>query len=283
VTVADEIGAMLEGTPGRFGAYDRNLVSNETVEVNAGEPMPAESAAKTFILVHYAGLVAEGSIDPVMSVPYTSADLCLGSGVLRYLSPGFSLTLEDLAWLMIVISDNVATHLVLSAVGGLEAVNKRMSSLGLTSAWVNPRFSHTDMMTEEPFATSTPRDLAEVYCHLDERCREKLFRQQSTDFLPRRLPHASGPADFGITMPVRVFNKTGGGFLTCTDSGLFETDDASWVVGAMAAEQQDLGYRGRRLRPDGLRPHRGTAVPPLGRVHRLIPRVVPGRLIRAPS
>jgi hypothetical protein len=68
-------------------------------------------------------------------------------------------------------------------------------------------------------------------------------RRQYTDHLPRRVPHMSGALDWGIQMPLRVFNKPGGGFLTCTDAGLFETDHASWIVAAMAAEQPDFASR----------------------------------------
>jgi beta-lactamase class A len=243
VGLSDDAEALLAQGAGLVGLYARNVGSNESIEVGHTDPMPAESAAKTFILVHYSRLVNEGAVDPDGRVPYTAADLCLGSGVLRYLSPGVALTLDDLAWLMVIVSDNVATHLVLNHVGGPDAVNERMAQLGLPTARLNPRFSHTQMLTDEPFATATPKDLAEIYVHLDDRCREKLFRQQFTDYLPRRLPHASGATDFGITMPVRVFNKTGGGFLTCTDSGLFETDEAAWVAAAMASNQQDFASR----------------------------------------
>ena len=44
-------------------------------------------------------------------------------------------------------------------------------------------------------------------------------------------------------MPVRVYNKTGGGLGTCVDSGRFETDDAAWIVAAQATDQQDFASR----------------------------------------
>jgi hypothetical protein len=121
-----------------------------------------------------------------------------------------------------------------------------MAGLGLTTAYLNPAFSHapSEMQGGELlFGSSTPRDLAEVYTHLDERCRKILFRQQFVDYLPRTLPHASMSTDWGFEMPVRVFNKTGGGLGTCTDSGLFETDTAKWIVGAQAMDQQDFASR----------------------------------------
>jgi len=50
-------------------------------------------------------------------------------------------------------------------------------------------------------------------------------------------------ADVGITMPVRVYNKTGNGVGRFIDSGLFETDTAAWIVAAMADQQTDLASR----------------------------------------
>ena len=41
-------------------------------------------------------------------------------------------------------------------------------------------------------------------------------------------------------MPVRVYNKTGNGLGNFIDCGLFETDNASWIVAAMATEQTDF-------------------------------------------
>jgi beta-lactamase class A len=245
VTLEADIRAILSERPGTFGIYARNLTTDETVGVNSDLVMPTESAAKTFILIHYAALVAGGVVDPAQRIEMTAADAAYGSGVLRFLAPGLQPTLEDYVWLMIIVSDNLATQVVLRSVGGAEVVNTTMAELGFETARVNPAFSHspTDAVTDELFGSSTPRDLAEVYTHLDNRCREILFRQQFGNFLPRTLPHAAMSTDWGFDMPVRVYNKTGLGLGRCIDSGLFETDDAAWVVAAQAMDQQDFGER----------------------------------------
>jgi beta-lactamase class A len=233
------------GRPGTFGVYARNLTTDETVGVNADLVLPTESAAKTFILVHYARLVAAGSLDAERRIEMKAEDAAYGSGVLRFLAPGLQPTLEDYAWLMIIVSDNLATQVVLREVGGAEAVNATMTDLGLATATVNPAFSHAFGAVEdvELFGSSTPRDLAEVYTHLDDRCRKILFRQQFVDFLPRTLPHGSQSTDWGFEMPVRVYNKTGGGLGNCIDSGLFETESSAWIVAAQASDQQDFAAR----------------------------------------
>lgn len=126
---------------------------------------------------------------------------------------------------MIIVSDNLATDVVLREIGGADAVNDATAKLGLETARVNPAFSH-QIIDEAPFGTATPHDLAEVYTHL-----------------PRRLPHVYQSVEFDFLMPVRVFNKTGGGLGTCVDSGLFGTDEAAWVVAAQATDQQDFASR----------------------------------------
>jgi beta-lactamase class A len=243
VALADEIRGAISGRPGLFGVYARNLGTNEIVEIDADRVQHAESAAKTFILVHYARLVASGAIDPTARVRLDSTNRYIGTGVLRYLADGLEPTLADLAWLMIIVSDNTATAMLMLSIGGPADVNATMRRLGYPTACLNESITFEGALGGEPFSTSSARDLAEVYTQLDERCRELLFRQQHLIGLPRRLPHVSHAVDVGITMPVRVFNKTGNGLGTFIDSGLFETDAAAWVVATMAAQQTDFASR----------------------------------------
>src|SRR3954464_11110442 len=60
MTLEADVQAGAKDRPGTFGIYARNLGTDETVGVYADCVMNAESAAKTFILVHYSGLVTAG-------------------------------------------------------------------------------------------------------------------------------------------------------------------------------------------------------------------------------
>ena len=62
-------------------------------------------------------------------VEYRAEDHTQGSGVLKLLAPGLTLTLRDLARLMIVISDNVSTNLVMRALGGPQAAHAAVHAL----------------------------------------------------------------------------------------------------------------------------------------------------------
>jgi beta-lactamase class A len=231
--LSDDLGRILTPLPGTFGVYARNLGTGEVAESNADQVLPTESAAKIFILLHYSGLVAAGECDPLTRVVLPENFQINGTGVLRYLSPGLTLCLDDLAWLMTIVSDNLATALLMLQVGGPEAVNEAMGGLGLTTARLA---TFDELLAGAPFGTSTARDLAEAYTHLDDGCREKLARQQDLIGLPRRLDQSPYAVDLGVRMPVRVFNKTGVGPTNFIDSGLFETDSVRWIAAAMATE-----------------------------------------------
>ncbi|MEX2031808.1 MAG: serine hydrolase, partial [Dehalococcoidia bacterium] len=229
----NQVRALVDDATGTFGIYARNLGTDEIVAVDADRVMNTESAAKVFILLYYRSLVQSGACDPNQRVSLTEEDRYWGTGVLRYLGVGIQPTLDDLAWLMIIASDNVATAMLLGTIGDQAAVNAAMHEIGLESAQLNPTITVETAMAGAAFATATPRDLAEAFTFLDEPAKAMLFRQQNQISLPRRLPHAADASDVDIEMPLRVYNKTGNGMGTCVDSGLFETANASWVVAAM--------------------------------------------------
>ncbi len=226
---------MLATRAGTWGVYARHLDTGETVAIRADEVMPAQSSVKVCILLAYTKGIRLGNDDRNRRVTLLGEDHELGSGVLRYLAPGLSPTLEDLAWLMIVLSDNIATRALIRELGGREVVNAEMDALGFSQLRL-----HDSLQQGASYFTATPHDLAEVYTHLDEHARQILYRVEKVDFLPRRIPHIHAAIDHDLTAPVRVYGKAGWGACECVDAGLFETDAGSWVVAAMAKDLPDL-------------------------------------------
>ena len=64
---------------------------------------------------------------------FTDADMTPGSGVMLHLHEGMEFTLNDLIYLMISISDNIATN-ILIRMAGMENVNRTMRDLGMTNS-----------------------------------------------------------------------------------------------------------------------------------------------------
>jgi beta-lactamase class A len=78
---------------------------------------------------------AEGKLKWTEPIKLTQEEKVSGSGILQDLSPGDELPIRDVVDLMIVLSDNTATNLVLNRIGG-NAVNARMQKLGMTQTRV---------------------------------------------------------------------------------------------------------------------------------------------------
>ena len=83
----------------------------------ASTRMPSASLIKLPILLTALGGVASGTLDLNERIPVGNHDQVGGSGVLRTLRPGLEPTLHDLLTLMIVVSDNTATNMVIDRVG----------------------------------------------------------------------------------------------------------------------------------------------------------------------
>jgi beta-lactamase class A len=239
---------LLAGFDGRAGVYARDLGSGTTVVAGeADRAFPTGSAAKLLVLLAFAEGVAASTIDPTARVEVTapSRDARGGSGVLRHLSEGLCPTLEDCATLMMIVSDNVATDLLLDAVGGPGAVNAACGRLGChdvevtaPSVWVMP---------PAQFGMATPQGLAEAWAPLAaegpvaERCRRITWRHQQREGFARLVPFRPDLPDFGMRSPLGLWSKSGSYPTVSCEAGLFRTAGASWVLAVMADEVADWG------------------------------------------
>ena len=123
----EEIVRSLDGVAG-YAVVD--LTSGEQVAARLErEPFPTASAIKVAILYELLKRADEGSLALDVAKPLESSQKVGGSGVLQHLSAP-SLSLRDHAALMMILSDNSATNVVIEAVG-LANVTARMKTLGL--------------------------------------------------------------------------------------------------------------------------------------------------------
>ena len=117
--------------PGVVGVAARHLETGHSVECNADETFFTASTFKVPILAEVYRQVDAGTLDLSQRVELTDALRVPGSGVLRELDNGVAPTLHDLAMLMIIVSDNLATD-ILYHTAGRDRINRTMADLGLT-------------------------------------------------------------------------------------------------------------------------------------------------------
>lgn len=129
------VQAKIQGFAGRVSLYAKNLDSGATYALRADEPVRTASTIKLAIMIECFAEAAEGKLKLTEPLTLTHGEKVSGSGILEDLSDGDRLPIRDMIDLMIVLSDNTATNLILNRIGG-NAVNARMAKLGLTQTRV---------------------------------------------------------------------------------------------------------------------------------------------------
>lgn len=132
--------------PGPVGVMVRHFGSGLELGWNATEIFPTASTLKTPLIYELYRLADAGEIDLGERVTLRHAGRTPGSGILQHLDEGLQPTLRDLAELMIIVSDNWATDMLMARVGK-ERLARSLEALGLRQ-------------------THIPLDIREMFCAL---------------------------------------------------------------------------------------------------------------------
>lgn len=142
MTGSDEIAKAIERIQARAAEFDgtvgvaaRRLSDGAEILYNADVVFPTASTMKEIFLYELFRQVDAGKISLDQRVTFEDSHRVPGSGVLQDLDAGSSLTVKDLATLMIVLSDNTATDMVYDLIGR-GAVADAIASLGLSHTYL---------------------------------------------------------------------------------------------------------------------------------------------------
>ena len=114
---------------GKVSLAAKNLDTGATYDLGGDDRVPTASTIKIAVMVEAFARVTEGKAKWTDEVVLTKEKKVGGSGILGEFSDGLHLTLRDAVNLMMTMSDNTATNLVIDVLSA-DAVNARMDSLG---------------------------------------------------------------------------------------------------------------------------------------------------------
>ncbi len=157
--IDQRVQAAIRGFPGSVSLYARNLDTGVSYGLRADAPVPTASTIKLPIMVELFAEAEEGRLDWNQKLLLTDQDKVSGSGVLTEFSSGDAFPIRDLMHLMIVVSDNTATNLILDRIGG-NAVNARMAQLGLKQTVVMRKIMQSKLFPD-PHATTQPEGMTQ--------------------------------------------------------------------------------------------------------------------------
>jgi beta-lactamase class A len=117
------------------GMFFIDVETGDYVNLGGDRVYAAASTIKLPILMAFFEAVDAGRIRLDEQLTVTNASITGGSGTLQY-SRGAKISALSTATKMITISDNTATNMIISRLGGLSAVNARFRSWGLNNTYM---------------------------------------------------------------------------------------------------------------------------------------------------
>jgi len=216
--IRDDILARVRSFPGDVSFCFKNLVTGDSLSHRAGAPHTAASVIKLAVMAEaFRRFEAEPSLKGRL-LPLQDADRVPICGVLTLMHSGLEVSLMDLVWLMITISDNMATNMLIDFLG-IEAIQGTAEALGLEGTALRRKLFESRPELSALRNTVTAGDMARLLEGLwrgqvlsPEASRgmlEVLLAQQLNGKIPARLPldypaaHKTGEDD-GISHDVGI-------------------------------------------------------------------------------
>jgi len=138
-TLESRIAPIAKEHKGKIAVAIKHLITGEEYYLNADEAMPTASLIKTAVMVETYWQADEGKVKLDTMLTLKDSDKVPGAGVLTdSFSAGATLALKDAVRLMITVSDNTATNLVLDQIG-IASTNTRMEKLGLKNTKIHAK------------------------------------------------------------------------------------------------------------------------------------------------
>ncbi|MGB9836773.1 MAG: serine hydrolase [Candidatus Saccharicenans sp.] len=167
----NQLQAISENTDGVLGLAIKDLNTGQAFFLNEREIFPQASSIKITILLEVLKQAEEGRLrlDEFLEL---KPEVKVGGGpILCYLgNPSLKLSIRDLCVLMVVLSDNTATNMLIDRVG-MKAINDRLASLGLTQTRLKRKMMDLTAAAEGRENISTPLEMMTLL--------EKIWKQNA--------------------------------------------------------------------------------------------------------
>ena len=204
---------------GVLGYSVLNLDTGERMALRGDETFPTASLIKVPILVTLYDLAEQKQLSLDDPLTVLKIDQVPGSGVLQFMHPGMLLSVHDAAALMIILSDNSATNLILDKIA-IRRVWAKMEALGLPHTKVHSKVYlrlasvAMDSSVKYGLGVSTPNEMAHLFELLaqgkavsapaDSAMLQLLANNADGDSMQRTIDGMSVPHKTGATDSVRT-------------------------------------------------------------------------------
>lgn len=209
----------------------KDLASGEEFLLRPDEVMPQASSIKIAVLADLYLQAQQGRLKLTDQYIVNKQDLVPGSDVMLGLTPGVTrLTLRDLATVMVAVSDNSATNVLIDRLG-FDNVNGMLETLGLHTTRLRRKMMDLKAAGEGRENLSTPREMMTL---LEAIYRGRLLNKEMTaDFLSVLSTHKESSMLQALPDDVTAANKPGELEAVRNDSGIVLLKNRPFILCVM--------------------------------------------------
>lgn len=223
-----EIDRNLDGV---MGVAIEDLTSRQTFFLQPDEVFPQASSIKIAVLAELYRQAQEGKLKLTDLYTVQKSDLVFDSDIMNGLTPGVTrITLRDLATMMVAVSDNSATNVLIDRVG-MENVNARLDSLGLAHTRLRRKMMDLKAANEGRENIGTPREMMTL---LDALYRGKVLNKEMTDdFFTMLSTHKESWIPRDLPSGIKIADKPGELEAVRNDSGVIFLENRPYILCVM--------------------------------------------------
>ncbi|MBD2385944.1 serine hydrolase [Cylindrospermum sp. FACHB-282] len=225
-------------TPGVFLV---DLDTGSYIDVNGTTSFPAASTIKVPILIAFFQDVDAGKIRLDEMLAMQQAMIAGGSGNLQYKPVGTQYSALEVATKMITISDNTATNMLIARLGGMEALNERFRTWGLSSTIIR------NQLPDLPGTnTTSPRELGNLMAMVNQ---GNFVSMRSRDLMLdiMRRTERDNLLPSGLGVGARIYHKTGDIGTMLADVGLVDIPTGKRYIAAVMVRRPNNDPRAEKL------------------------------------
>ena len=232
--LAQRLNDLCDALPFQTSWYLKDLTTGATSDRRGDVPVPSASTRKISIMMAALAAVHAGKLSLDQKVTVEAKYQDNDSGTFQHLTPGFWITFRDALVMMIIVSDNTSTGMVVDQVG-LETIQRYCESLGMKGTihrfGIPPRLGADH--TLDQVTSTTPNDQGLLL--------ELILRGTSDAAVAARLGSTTELVQLGLNiltwqklktrlpslLPVgtKIAHKTGTGSRGYMDAGIIWKND----------------------------------------------------------
>lgn len=224
----NKIENIVEESSANISVSFYDLDQGEGFSINGDEKVPSASMIKLLIMLKVLDLCDKGKINLEDTIRLDDYEKVDGSGILKELNSNHKFSIRELLTLMIIVSDNTATNILIDLLG-MEEINKIGHDLGLEKTTLERKMMDSNAREKGLDNFTSSNEILKLLKMIYEKefvsedysklALDILLRQQERQRLQRYLPE-----------DLKIASKSGDLDNLENDGGIFFTENKNYIL-----------------------------------------------------